>query len=72
MAELLGVSLRQYQRWERGSSRPSARAVERIKQTLADDDSGRHMDDVVKQVASLQTELRELRSELDALRAQRA
>lgn len=71
MAELLGVSLRQYQRWERGSSRPSARAVERIKQTLADDKSGGHMHDVVKQVTSLQIELRELRTELDALRAQR-
>ncbi len=70
MAELLGVSLRQYQRWERGSSLPSARAVERIKQTLADEQSREHLHDVVgTQVESLQSEMRALRAELDTLRA---
>lgn len=68
MAELLGVSLRQYQRWERGSSRPSARAVERIKQTLGEEQV---YDGFVRQVEALQIEIRSLRAELDALRAQR-
>jgi transcriptional regulator with XRE-family HTH domain len=71
MADLLGVSLRQYQRWERGSSRPSARGLERIARTL---DAERQDDGTVllaKQVESLQAELRALRSELDAIRAQR-
>ena len=72
MADLLGVSLRQYQRWERGSSRPSARAVERIKRTLAEEPGRDDVAAIVERVESLQSELRSLRAELDALRAQRA
>lgn len=75
MADLLGVSLRQYQRWERGASQPSARAVERIRRTLSEEqgrDGRDGIDGIVRQVESLQTELRALRAELDALRAQRA
>jgi DNA-binding transcriptional regulator YiaG len=73
MADLLGVSLRQYQRWERGASRPSARAVERIKRALAQDQEQSRDDtaSIVLQVESLQTEIRALRAELDALRAAR-
>ncbi len=72
MADLLGVSLRQYQRWERGSSHPSARAVERIERALA----GKQARDEVAaagngRVESLEAEIRALRAELDALRAQR-
>lgn len=72
MADLLGVSLRQYQRWERGASQPSARAVERIKRTLAEGQSRDDTASIVQQVESLQTEIRALRAELDVLRAQRA
>lgn len=72
MAELLGVSLRQYQRWERGSSRPSARAVERIRRTLAEEQGRDDTASIVLQVESLQTEICALRAELDALRAQSA
>lgn len=72
MADLLGVSLRQYQRWERGASQPSARAVERIRRTLSEEQGRDGIDGIVRQVESLQTELRSLRAELDALRGQRA
>jgi len=72
MAELLGVSLRQYQRWERGDSQPSLRAVERIRRTLAEEQGRDDTASIARQVESLQTELRALRAELDALRAQRA
>lgn len=72
MADLLGVSLRQYQRWERGDSHPSARAVERIRRTLADEQARDDTAGIVEQVESLQSEIRALRAELDALRSQRA
>ena len=72
MADLLGVSLRQYQRWERGDSQPSLRAVERIRRTLAEEQVRDDTASIVLQVESLQTEIRALRAELDALRAQRA
>jgi DNA-binding transcriptional regulator YiaG len=74
MADLLGVSLRQYQRWERGASQPSARAVERIKRALAQDQqqSREHTASIVLQVESLQIEIRALRAELETLRAARA
>lgn len=79
MADLLGVSLRQYQRWERGDSQPSLRAVERIRRTLAEeqareDTAGvdlRLEASIALQIESLQSEIRALRAELDALRAQR-
>lgn len=71
MADLLGVSLRQYQRWERGASQPSARAVERIKRTLAEDPGRDDVGSIVLQVELLRSEIRALRAELDALRAQR-
>ncbi len=72
MADLLGVSLRQYQRWERGDSQPSLRAVERIKRTLTAQHLVDDVANVVQRVESLQGEIRALRAELDALRAQRA
>lgn len=72
MADLLGVSLRQYQRWERGDSHPSARAVERIRRTLAEERARDDTAGIVEQVESLQSEIRALRAELDALRSQRA
>jgi transcriptional regulator with XRE-family HTH domain len=72
MADLLGVSLRQYQRWERGSSRPSARALERIKQALAQEQARDAVPVLDERVLALVVELRALRAELDALRAQHA
>ena len=60
MAELLGVSLRQYQRWERGVSMPRARDAARIRATLARP----------AHEPTLRAELAELRSQVDALRAE--
>lgn len=71
MADLLGVSLRQYQRWESGDSHPSARAVERIRRMLAGEQAREDTAGIGEQVESLQSEIRALRAELDALRAQR-
>lgn len=72
MADLLGVSLRQYQRWESGDSHPSARAVERIRRALAGEQARSGDAGIAERVESLQSEIRALRAELAALRAQRA
>ena len=73
MADLLGVSLRQYQRWERGDSRPSSRAAERIVRTLATEEPAPvEVASVVQQVEALQEEIRALRAELAAIREQRS
>ena len=72
MADLLGVSLRQYQRWERGASQPSARAVERIRRALAAEQRRDDVSSIVEQVESLQAEIRALRAELAELRSQAA
>lgn len=71
MADLLGVSLRQYQRWERGASRPSARAVERIERALSGEQAQDAAQAVARRIESLEAQLRSLRAELDALHAQR-
>jgi transcriptional regulator with XRE-family HTH domain len=72
MAELLGVSLRQYQRWERGVSQPRPRDLERIVATLAGGgtpaappEPGR----LLEELASLRRQVNALRGELDTLRA---
>ena len=69
MAELLGVSLRQYQRWERGVSQPRPRDVARIKATLA---GTARESDVLDELAELRRRVNALSSELQALRAQLA
>lgn len=69
MAELLGVSLRQYQRWERGDCQPSTAAVERIRRLLAATRVGADEEWTVGRIASVQDEIRILRAELAALRA---
>lgn len=70
MAELLGVSLRQYQRWERGVSSPRPRDAARIRATLRHGDlppeENRH---VLTELASLKRQLAELRAELAVVRA---
>jgi transcriptional regulator with XRE-family HTH domain len=65
MAELLGVSLRQYQRWEHGISAPRERQLARIRGVLAAQGIGEAHD-----VASLRDEVAALRAELEATRAE--
>ena len=70
MAELLGVSLRQYQRWERGVSVPRPRDIERIVATLSRvDPKGAFEQRLLLELATIKQELVELHAELDALRA---
>ena len=69
MAELLGVSLRQYQRWETGASQPRPRDVARIKATLA---GTVREPDVLDELAELRRRVNALSSELQALRARLA
>lgn len=65
MADLLGVSLRQYQRWEHGSSVPRGRQLDRIRAVL-----GARTSDVGDEVAALREELSALRAEVAATRAE--
>lgn len=71
MADLLGVSLRQYQRWERGDSQPSAHAVERIRRALAAEGRREETAGIELRVEALQAEIRAIRAELAALRSRR-
>lgn len=71
MAGLLGVSLRQYQRWEHGESRPTVAGIERIRRALAEHEAREAPAGIVAQVESMQDEIRALRAELAALRARR-
>ena len=72
MAELLGVSLRQYQRWEHGISAPRQRQLARIRTVLAEHRAGEAHDVAVLrgEVAALRAELQATRAELDALAVQ--
>ncbi len=70
MAELLGVSLRQYQRWERGVSNPRPRDAARIRATLLSGDvPAAESHELLHELSSLKRQLAELRAELDAVRA---
>lgn len=72
MADLLGVSLRQYQRWERGDSQPSVHAIERIRRALDAEHGREDTASIEAQVVALQAEIQALRAELAALRSSRS
>lgn len=72
MAELLGVSLRQHQRWERGVSQPRPRDVERIYATLSGDAPDAVEEELQAELAAIKQQLNELCALLDALRARLA
>lgn len=76
MAALLDVSLRQYQRWEAGTSTPRAREWRRIVEKLQLDSSAHEASDPLAhlerelaalrlQVAGLQAEVRRLEARLE-------
>jgi transcriptional regulator with XRE-family HTH domain len=67
MASLLGVSLRQYQRWEHGLSAPRERQLERIGAVLAAQER-----DVARDVAALRAELGHLRAQIAEARRELA
>ena len=67
MAALLGVSLRQYQRWEAGTSTPREREWRRIIEKLQLDVSAHGSFDTLTQ---LEHELAALRLQVDGLRAE--
>jgi transcriptional regulator with XRE-family HTH domain len=74
MAAALGVSLRQYQRWERGVSRPRAAQLRQITElmTRGSDVEGHVATDVSRtEFSRLQAEVEALRAELDRLRSAR-
>lgn len=72
MADLLGVSLRQYQRWEHGDSTPSSLAVERIRRRLEETRVPPEETETLEgRFESMQAEIRALRAELAELRARR-
>ena len=75
MANLLGVSLRQYQRWETGASRPPLRERERVLGMLARAElveRGRAASPLQEELHALRRQVESLRGELDALRARLA
>jgi len=74
MADLLGVSLRQYQRWENGTSHPPARERDRILGMLerADLVRGREPSSLHDELATLRAQVDALRGEVAALRSRLA
>src|SRR5687768_11030401 len=62
-AALLGISLRHYQRWERGTSTPRRRELERIAECL---DSPRR--DYGREIDAIQREIERLREEVLGMR----
>ncbi|HWH05400.1 MAG TPA: hypothetical protein VNT23_03055 [Gaiellaceae bacterium] len=73
MADLLGVSLRQYQRWETGASQPPTRERERILDMLARAELVEREpapSPVHAELVALRRQVERLRSELDTLRSQ--
>jgi len=73
MAAAVGVSLRQYQRWERGQSRPRAAQLKQITDFVtrrAEPDVEGHSAGVSRtEFSLLQAEVERLRGELERLRA---
>jgi transcriptional regulator with XRE-family HTH domain len=67
MAAWLGVSVRQYQRWEGGWSAPRGHERERLRALLADSPAGDTA--LVAELTRLQDELEQARTELAGLRA---
>lgn len=72
MADVLGVSLRQYQRWEHGTSAPHARELSRITnslEVLAAGNGRGSGSEVERALGDLRFELDRLRAEVAQLRA---
>jgi hypothetical protein len=76
MAAWLGVSVRQYQRWEVGGSTPRGRECDRVRGALAnrsaDANIAAELTALHDEVQALRAEVASVRARLDAIRTRRA